>query len=36
MGIERAKLAVDDARALDLSKRWQQDRVPCGDIDTIA
>ena len=36
MRIERAELAVYDARALDLLKRWQEHRVPCGDVDAIA
>src|SRR5262245_11918386 len=36
MRIERAELAVYDARAVDLLKRWQEHRVPCGDVDAIA
>ena len=36
MRVERAELAVDDARALDLLKRRQEHRVPCGDVDAIA
>src|SRR5438067_244316 len=36
MRIQRAKLAVYNARAVDLLKRWQEHRVPCGDVDAIA
>src|SRR5215467_13562288 len=36
MRIERAELAVYDARAVDLLKRWHEHRVPCGDVDAIA
>src|SRR5262245_41381697 len=36
MRIERAELAVYDARAVDLLKPWQEHRVPCGDVDAIA
>src|SRR6516165_8267566 len=36
MRIERAELVVYDARAVDLLKRWQEHRVPCGDVDAIA
>src|SRR5215469_9916429 len=36
MRIERAELAVYDARAVNLLKRWQEHRVPCGDVDAIA
>src|SRR5262249_31833278 len=36
MRIERAELAVYDARAVDRLKRWQEPRVPCGDVDAIA
>src|SRR3974377_2408396 len=36
MRIERAELAVYDARAVDLLKRWQEHRVPCGHVDAIA
>jgi len=30
------KLAVDDARAFDLFKCWQKQRVPRGDVNAIA
>src|SRR5215469_1169639 len=36
MRIQRAKFAVYDARAIDLLKRWQEHRVPCGHVDAIA
>src|SRR6516164_8393331 len=36
MRIERAEFAVYNARAVDLLKRWQEHRVPCGDVDAIA
>src|SRR5215469_12941268 len=36
MRIERAELAVYDARAVDLLQRWQEHRVPCGVVDAIA
>src|SRR5215472_7813887 len=36
MRIERAEFAVYDARAIDLLKRWQEHRVPCGHVDAIA
>src|ERR1700720_983430 len=36
MRIQRAKLAVYNTRAVDLLQRWQEHRVPCGDVDAIA
>src|SRR6516162_2980575 len=36
MRIQRAKFAVYNARAINLMKRWQEHRVPCGDVDAIA
>src|SRR5215813_10126397 len=36
MRIERAELAVYDARAFNLLKRWQEHGVPCGGVDSIA
>jgi hypothetical protein len=36
MRIQRAELTVYNARAVDLLKRWQEHRVPCGDVDAIA
>ena len=36
MRIERAELAVDNARAVDLLERWQEHRIPCRDVDAIA
>src|SRR5262245_7837960 len=36
MRIQRAELAVYNARAVDLLKRWQEHRVPRGDVDAIA
>src|SRR5215471_5895147 len=36
MRIQRAELAVYNARAVDLLNRWQEDRVSCGDVDAIA
>ena len=36
MRVQRAELAVYDARALDLLKRGQEHRVSCGDVDAIA
>src|SRR6516225_2332659 len=36
MRIERAEFAVYNARAVDLLKRWQEHRVPSGDVDAIA
>ena len=35
MRIQRAELAVYNARALDLLKCWQEHRVPCSDVDAI-
>jgi hypothetical protein len=36
MRIQCAKLAVYNTRAVDLLQRWQEHRVPCGDVDAIA
>src|SRR5215469_3862025 len=36
MRIQRAEFAVYNARAVDLLERWQEHRVPCGDLDAIA
>src|SRR5437762_2377170 len=36
MRVERAELAVYNARALDLLQRRQKHRVPRGDVDAIA
>jgi hypothetical protein len=36
MRIQRAKLADYNTRVVDLLKRWQEHRVPCGDVDAIA
>src|SRR5215470_12386409 len=36
MRIERAEFAVYNARAVDLLQRWQEHRVPSGDVDAIA
>jgi hypothetical protein len=36
MRVERAELAVHDARAFNLLKRRQEHCVLCGDIDAIA
>jgi hypothetical protein len=36
MRIQCAKLANYNTRAVDLLKRWQEHRVPCGDVDAIA
>src|SRR6516225_1717499 len=36
MRIQRTELAVYNARAVDLLKRWQEHRIPCGDIDAVA
>jgi hypothetical protein len=36
MRIQRAKLAVYNARAVDPLKRWHEHGVPCGDVDAIA
>jgi outer membrane immunogenic protein len=36
MRIQCAKLAVYNTRAVDLLERWQEHRVPCGDVDAIA
>jgi hypothetical protein len=36
MRIKRAEFAVYNARAVDLLKRRQEHRVPCGDVDAIA
>src|SRR5499427_1648957 len=36
MRIECAEFAVYNARAVDLLKRWQEHRIPCGDVDAIA
>ena len=36
MRIQCAELAVYNARAVDLLKRWQEHRVPGSDVDAIA